>query len=112
MVNDWCWGYSMAARCPACAMEIEVFWDEGRPARLTQENTFKEIGTQPLPDPAMLLDVDFAFDDEQLARQIISLAAASGHVGVERQMRLLFGTVECYKCGLQLSYMRPFLKRL
>lgn len=102
VVNDWCWGYSMFARCAACETETEVFWDKGTPTRSTPENVFEEVVIQLATDDTIALDEDFEFDDDQLPQQIISLAAASGHLVVERQMRSLFGTLSCDKCGLHL----------
>jgi hypothetical protein len=45
------------------------------------------------------LDDDLEFDDDLIDQQIISLAAASGHPSVEKQIRSLFGTVSCNNCG-------------
>jgi len=90
------------ARCPTCHTEREVFWHNGAATRLTPENTFEFVAIQPALGDVIPLDEDFEFDDDQLPQQIISLAVVSGHSAVEKQMRSLFGTVSCNKCGSHL----------
>lgn len=102
VVNDWCWGYAMVASCPNCQSEREVFWHNGTATCLTPKNTFEFVANQPASSDAIPLDDDFEFDDVQLCEQIISLAAASKHSVVEKQMRTLFGSVSCDKCGSHL----------
>ena len=69
VINDWCWGYSMVARCPTCKTEREVFWHNGAATRLTPENTIENIAIQPASSGAIPLDEDFEFDDDQLTQQ-------------------------------------------
>ena len=102
VVNDWCWGFSMVARCAACETEMEVVWHKGAPSRLTRENTFEDVAIQPASSDAIPLDDDLEFDEDLLSQQIISLAVASGHAVVEKQIRSLFGRLACGKCGPQL----------
>lgn len=102
VVNDWCWGYSMVARCPTCETKTEIFWHNGASTQVTLENTFEDVAIQPASSDAVAVDQDFEFDDEQMPQQIISLAVASGHANVEKQMRSLFGTFTCSKCGSHL----------
>lgn len=105
LVNDWCWGYSMVARCSTCKTATEVFWHNRLPTRATRENSFEEIAVKPASDDAITLDEDFEFDDDELVQQIISLAVASGHSIVEGQIRTLFGTISCEKCGSDLPLL-------
>lgn len=102
VLNDWCWGYSMVARCPTCETETEVFWHQGAPTRLTPDNKFESVAIAPARHDVIVLDDDFEFEDDELAQQTISLAAAAGHSVVERQIRTLFGTMSCDKCGSPL----------
>lgn len=102
IVDDWCSGYSLFARCVPCATELEVVWHNDAPSHLTPDNIFEHVAIQPAADEAIALDEDLDFDEDQLPQQIISLAAASGHLVVERQMRSLFGTVCCARCGSNL----------
>lgn len=113
VVNDWCFGYAMLARCPTCKTEMEVIWHNGAAMRLAPKNAFELIATQPASCSTIPLDEEFEFDDDQLPQQIISLAAASGHSVVEAQMRSLFGTVSCDKCGshVPLTPRDPALER-
>ena len=66
------------------------------------ENKFAAVVIEPARHEVIVLDDDFEFDDDELLQQIISLAAASGHSAVEQQIRSLFGTMSCEKCGSQL----------
>lgn len=102
IVNDWCWGQSMVARCSSCNTEMEVFWHKGRPTRVTLEDKFEPVAIQPMASDAIPLDEDLEFDESELPQQVISLAVASGHSAVEKQIRSLFGTVGCRECGSQL----------
>lgn len=107
-VNDWCWGYSMVACCSTCETEKEVFWHKGAPTQLTSANNFEVVSISPSSYEAMTLAEDFEFEEDTLPQQIISLAAISGHASVEKQMRLLYGTLRCGKCGSDL----PLLPRV
>jgi hypothetical protein len=102
VVNDWCWGQSMVARCAACKTEVEVFWHEGSPKRVMPGHRFEDVVIRPASEDVIAVDEDFEFDEEQLRQQIISLAAASRHPSVERQLRSLFGSIPCDKCGSSL----------
>ena len=102
VVKDWCWGFSLVARCPICKRETEVFWHQGAPKHVTLENRFEDVAIQPASSDTIPLDEDLEFDEDLLPSQIISLAAASGHPVVETQIRTLFGTLACDKCGSQL----------
>jgi hypothetical protein len=101
-VNNWCWGYAMVAHCESCKTKKEVFWHKGAATCVTPENTFEAVVIEQAASDAIPLDEDLEFDDDQLPPQIISLAVASGHPAVERQIRSLFGTVRCDKCGSRL----------
>lgn len=99
MVNGWLWGDSMFASCPSCKTEQEVFSHEGAPTRLSITSKFESVSITPASEEAAPLAEDFDFEDDRLPQQIISLAAAAGHAEVERQMRLLYGTLPCPNCG-------------
>ena len=102
IVNEWCFGSSMIARCERCKTEKEIFWHKGAATRLTPKNEFEAVVIQLAASDAIPLDEDFEFGDDQLPQEIISLAVASGHSAVEKQIRSLFGTVRCDKCGSHL----------
>lgn len=101
-VIDWCWGYSMVARCPTCEAETEIVWHKAAPRRWTPDHKFEDVVIHAAAGDAVPLDEDFEFDEDLLSQQIISLAAASGHAAAEKQMRTLFGRLVCDGCGSEL----------
>lgn len=103
VVKNWCWGYALFARCLACDTEEEIFWHNDAPVRSTRDHRIEPILMQPDSSEATPLDEDLEFDEDLLPQQIVSLAAASGHPAVEQQMRMLFGTLPCSRCGAQLT---------
>lgn len=102
IVHDWCYGYTMLARCTTCTSSMELVWHENHPVRVTTENAYEVVSILPFSEPALALDQEMEFDDDELLHQIVSLAAASGHEIVEQQMRSLFGTTPCINCHAQL----------
>lgn len=70
---------------------------------MTSDHDIEDFAVVPSSEPGIPSDGELEFDDDEMSRQLIGLAASTGYSAVEGMIRHLFGGFACGSCGTMVE---------